>query len=74
MTLTLPVTAAQFTNIKISGFGAGGWKIAQNAGQSINFDSISRTARVAGSLDSINQNDAVELLCVLADTTWNVIN
>lgn len=73
VTLTLPTTAAQFTSIVVDGVGAGGWKIAQNAGQTINFSSTPTTAGTGGSLASINQFDSVQLLCVVANTTWNVI-
>lgn len=73
VTLTLPTTAAQFTSIIVDGQGAGGWKIAQNALQSINFSSTPTTTGVSGSLASINQYDSVTLLCVVANTTWNVI-
>jgi hypothetical protein len=74
VTLTLPSTAAQFTSIVVVGNGAGGWKIAQNATQQINFDGISSTAGTGGSLASTNRYDTVELLCVVANTTWNVIS
>lgn len=74
VTLTLPTTAAQFTKLKVAGNGAGGWTIAQNAGQSINFSSLTTTVGAGGSLSSINQYDAVEIICVVADTTWNVIS
>lgn len=69
---TLPATAAFGTMIQVSGKSSGGWSIAQNAGQSINFGSISTTVGVGGSLASTNQYDYVRLLCVTANTTWNV--
>ena len=74
VTLTLPATAAQFTSIFLSGNGAGGWKIAQNAGQQVNFDGLSSTLGAGGSLSSTNRYDCVGLLCVVANTTWNVIS
>jgi hypothetical protein len=72
-TFTLPLTAAFGTVIQISGKSSGGWTIAQNTGQSINFGNITTTAGVGGSLSSSNQYDYVRLLCVTADITWNVI-
>jgi hypothetical protein len=70
---TLPTTAAQFTTLIVVGNGLGGWKIGQNAGQSINFDGLSTSAGTGGSLASTNRYDAVEILCVVANTTWTVI-
>jgi hypothetical protein len=74
VTLTLPAAAAQFTMIRIAGNGAGGWKVAQNSGQNINFGSLSTTMGVTGSLASTNRYDCVELLCVVANTTWNILD
>lgn len=74
VTLTLPSTAAFGTNLNIVGLGAGGWTIAQNAGQNINLGSLSTTAGTGGSLSSTNQFDAIELVCTVANTTWNVTN
>ena len=36
VTITLPVTAAVGQRLSVVGNGAGGWRIAQNAGQTIN--------------------------------------
>lgn len=74
VTLTLPVAAAFGTRLSVVGNGTGGWEIAQNAGQSIRFGSAgSTTVGVGGSLTSTNQFDTIQLLCVVANTTWNVI-
>jgi hypothetical protein len=72
VTLTLPVSAAQFTVIQVAGFGAGGWLIAQNAGQNIQFGSVSTTVGATGSLASTNLYDQITLLCAVANTTWVV--
>jgi hypothetical protein len=77
VTVTLPATAAQFSLLAVGGFGAGGWKIAQNAGQSIQFGSAAATTTgVGGSLASTNRYDCVFLLAVVggASTTWLVLN
>ena len=76
VTLTLPATAVQFSTIKVSGYGAGGWLIAQNASQQIIFGNTASTAGVGGSLASTNRYDAVELLAVVggASTIWKVQN
>ena len=70
VTLTLPTTAAYGTIIRVQGVGAGGWKIAQNAGQSIKFGATTTTTGITGNLQSTNQYDGIGLLCVVADTTW----
>jgi hypothetical protein len=72
-TLTLPAVAAQGTTISIAGKGAGGWKIAQNAGQEIFFGSSATTIGVTGYLQSTQQYDSIELLCISTDTQWTVL-
>jgi len=73
-TITLPATAALGTIIEICGEGAGGWLIAQNAGQSIQFGNLSTTVGVGGSLGSTNQWDTVKIVCRVANTTWSVLS
>lgn len=72
-TLTLPATAAFGSVIWVIGKGAGGFKIAQNAGQSIIGGNASTTTGVAGSLDSTHIRDCVKLVCVTADTDFMVV-
>jgi hypothetical protein len=72
-TFTLPTTAAFGTTLEISGVSSGGWTLTQEIGQSINFGNVSSTTGSSGSLSSMNQNDYVKLVCVSANTTWNVI-
>jgi hypothetical protein len=75
VTLTLPATAAFGTKIRVAGKGDGGWAIAQNAGQTIIWDeAASTTTGVGGSLASTDDYDAVELLCITADTDWVVLS
>ena len=69
---TLPLGSAIGTEIQISGKSSGGWAIAQNAGQTINFGNITTTSGVGGSLASSNRYDYVKLVCVTANTVWNV--
>lgn len=73
-TLTLPTTAAQGTLFRIAGNGAGGWLLAQNASQSVKFGNVATTAGVGGSLASNDPGDALECLCVVANTTWRVLS
>ena len=74
ITFTLPSTAAYGSTLKVLGKGSGGWKIAQNAGQTIVMGSASTTAGVTGSISSSNQYDAIELICTVADTTFTRFN
>ncbi len=69
-TLTLPATAAFGTIIYISGFGAGGWKVAQNASQQINVGDLASTSGTSGFIASTNQFDSIALLCAVANTNW----
>jgi hypothetical protein len=71
VTLTLPTTAAFGTIIEVTGFGAGGWLIAQNSGQIIHYGNQNTTSGATGSLSSQNQYDVVRLLCVVANTSWS---
>lgn len=70
VTLTLPATAAIGSFIYVNGLGAGGWKIAQNAGQLIHLGSAVTTTGVGGSLASTNAFDSITLVCVVSNTTW----
>jgi hypothetical protein len=74
VTLTLPVTAAFGDRVAVVGNGVGGWSIAQNAGQTIHFNSGDTTPGVGGSLSSTVRYNAVELLCTVANTDWVVRN
>ncbi len=75
VTFTLPTTAAYGTLLQVVGTSAssGGWTIAQNALQNINLGSVSTTVGVGGSLSSTIASDQVQLLCTVANTTWQAI-
>lgn len=73
VTITLPSTAAVGSEIMIGGLGAGGWLLAQNAGQLINFGNAASTTGTGGSVASQNQFDNLHIKCIVANTTWNVI-
>jgi hypothetical protein len=74
VTLTLPSTAAVDTIIRVTGQGAGGWRIAQNAGQQVFFGDTVSTVGTGGRLDSTHFRDCVELICIVANTTWQVVS
>lgn len=72
VTVTLPSTCALGKRIAIIGKGAGGWKIAQNAGQTIHFLASNTTTGVTGYLASTQQYDCVEIICTTANTDFVV--
>jgi len=72
VTLTLPATASVGEKIEVLGKGAGGWKVAQNAGQTIHFIDTDTTTGAGGSLSSTKQYDCIELTCITANTDWVV--
>jgi|CXWL01.1.fsa_nt_gi hypothetical protein len=74
LVITLPTIASVTQIIRIAGMNAGLWKIAQNAGQLIHLGNLDTTTGVGGSLASVHARDAVELICVVANTEWNVIS
>lgn len=75
VTVTLPDTAALGSFLRVVGKGAGGWAIAQNAGETIYWDETTATTTgVGGSLSSTDDYDAVELVCITADTDWMVLS
>lgn len=67
--LTLPAVVAFGQMIRVCGYGSGGWQIVFNAGQNA---IVGRTVATTttGSIASSNQYDQVELLCVVANTTF----
>lgn len=74
VTLTLPATAAVGDSFRITGFGAGGWLMAQNASQLVHFGNLVTTTGTGGSLASTNQFDGIELVSVVTNTTFNIIS
>lgn len=69
-TVTLPATAALGSLVSIAGQGAGGFILAANTGQTIKM--AASTTSSGGSLTSAEQYDTVEVVCVVANTTWVV--
>lgn len=72
VTLTLPTTAALGSVFAIAGYGAGGWKLAQAASQTIHFGNLDTTTGTGGSLASTNRYDSIEIVCVVANTDFTV--
>jgi hypothetical protein len=73
-TFTLPATAAVGDTFQIAGYGAGGWALAQNAGQKVYLGSRTTTAGAGGSLASTAAHDTIEVVCVVANTEFQVVD
>ncbi len=74
ITFTLPTTAAVGSAIQITNIGVGLPIVAQNAGESINFVASTTTVGVGGTLTAVEQFASIEIICVVADTQWNVLD
>jgi hypothetical protein len=69
---TLPTTAAVGSLLSISVGKGTGFSLAQAALQSIQFGSTSTTVGVGGSLTSTAIGDTINMVCIVANTTWLV--
>jgi hypothetical protein len=72
VTLTLPTTATLGDKFQVVGTSSGGWTIAQNSGQTINFGNVNTTTGTGGSLSSTNRYDQISLMCNVANTGFVV--
>lgn len=70
--LTLPATAVIGDTVKVQGKGTGGWRVAQNSGQLIHFDSSTSTLGITGYIESTQRYNSVELVCITANNEWAV--
>jgi hypothetical protein len=73
ITFSLPTTAPLGSMMEIVGKGAGGWRISQASGQSIYIGRRQTTVGTGGSLSSHYPHNAVVLVCIVADTTFDVV-
>jgi hypothetical protein len=74
VTVTLPSTSAVGDLVAVTGINnATGWKVGQNAGNTIFFGTLSTTPGTGGSLASTATRDTVFMVCVTANATWNVV-
>jgi hypothetical protein len=71
LTMTLPATASPGDIIRIVGYSASGWTIAENAGQIMHFISTNSTV-TTGSFSNTVRYDCVDLINVVANTDWVV--
>ncbi len=72
--LTLPITAAVGTIIRIVGLGPGAWQILQRNNQIIHVGKANTTLGVSGALTSFNETDCIELMCVVANLEFTVVS
>ena len=72
VTLTLPITASLGDSLIIQGKGTGLFRIAQNASQAIGFGNTNTVTGTGGSLTTTSQYDALELVCITANSNWAV--
>lgn len=75
LVLTLPTSSAVGDILKVTGINTAlGWKIAQAASQQIFFGTQSTTSGTGGSLQSSAIRDAIEIVCITANLTWQVLS
>lgn len=67
-TLTLPATCVAGAIIQVQGVGAGGWIIAQGAGQSITVLGSASTTGAGGSVAGVEATSGITILCTTANT------
>lgn len=73
VTLTLPATASIGDTFIIQGKGAGLFRIAQNASQTIHFGGSDTTTGAGGYIEATAQYDSVEIVCITANTDFAVL-
>lgn len=71
ITYTLPAVAAFGDVIRILNIGVGKTIIAQGPGQSINLVASTTTVGAGGTLSAVEQFAEIELVCTVANTTFN---
>lgn len=74
VTISLPATCAVGDTFGVAGRGAGGWKVTQAAGQTMRVRGINSPVGTTGYIQSQNAWDAMELVCVAANTTWQAVS
>lgn len=69
---TLPTTIAVGQRVSISGGISTSWNIIQGTSQLIHFGSVTTTTGAGGSISSTNEYDQIDLICIVANTTFAV--
>ena len=73
VTATLPVSAAVGDYFRLGGKGAGLFRLAQNSGQFVHWETDTTTTGVTGSLTSLARYNSLEIVCITADTEFLII-
>lgn len=73
LTLTLPLACPENSIIEVSGFGSGGWIVAQQIGQQVILEDVASTAGVGGSVSSTRRYDSLRMICAVANSTFVVL-
>lgn len=68
--VTLPGTCAVGDLVKIVSQGAAGIKVTANTGQTIK--GLGNTTTSAGSVTPAAQYDSIQVICIVANTTWTI--
>lgn len=74
VTLTLPATSVVGDMIAVQGKGAGLFRIAQNAGQTIHLGNDDTTTGATGYIEATNRYDSFEMVCITANTDWAILS
>lgn len=74
ITMTLPATATVGDTIKIVGKGAGKFRVAQNAGQKIEYGQQTTTTGITGRIDAEDAKDTIEIVCTETDVEFTMVN
>ena len=73
--LLLPAISPVGSIIEVTGMNnATGWRVTQGAGQQIFIGTASTTLGAGGSLTSSATRDSIRMVCIIANTTWNVLS
>lgn len=70
VTVTLPAISSVGDTFQVAAMSAGGWTIAQGAGQQIRLGNTTTTLGAGGSLASTAQGDWITCICSVANTNW----
>lgn len=74
LNMLLPSTAPVGSLIEVTLQGATAFLVNQPAGVSVNYNSFSTTSGPTGNITSLAQGCSLKLVCVVANTTWQVLS
>ncbi len=75
LALALPAVSPVGSIIRITNINTAlGWQITQAAGQQVFFGNASTTAGALGTLTSSALGDSIEIVCTVANLTWQAVS